>query len=104
MSDEEYVKSKWEHVIVCDGSYRSYVKGAVLLNWANHCFYEFKDFAGAYTFTLEREQKIREVEEEIALIQHEIWLWPNYSQENPAFQRILERLRAAIVGLKEGMK
>lgn len=104
MTDEEYVKSKWEHVIVCDGSYRHYSKGTVLLNWANHCFYDFKNFSGAHAFTLERELKIREVEEEIALIQHEIWLWPNYSQENPAYQRILDRLQVALVELREGMK
>ena len=65
MTDEEYVRARWERVIVCDGSYRHYAKGTILLNWSNHQFYEFKDFSAARAFTENREREIAEVEEEI---------------------------------------
>ena len=67
-ADEEYVRARWKRVIVCDGSYRHYAKGTILLNWANHQFYEFNDCSAARAFTKQREREIAEVEEEIALV------------------------------------
>ena len=68
MTDEEYVRARWERVIVCDGSYRHYAKGTILLNWANHQFYEFNDWSAARAFTEQREREIAEVEDLIWLL------------------------------------
>jgi hypothetical protein len=123
---EEYVRQKWEHVIVCDGSYRHYAKGTVLFNWANHCFYEFPDFAAGYAFTLTREEEIRQVEREIAML---TWIrekallhvrnWFDAPGLHPAhagqlaaektldvavLSRILAREQAALDALKMGLR
>ena len=98
---EAYVRGKWENVIVCDGSYRSYARGTVLFNWANHKFYEFADWDAAYAFTLAREEEVRQVEEEVALLKG----W-RYVQEgiSPQATRILAREQAALDELKRGMR
>jgi hypothetical protein len=108
-TNERYVKSKWEHVIVCDASYRRYAKDTILLNWANHQFYELKDWSAAKAFTVERERQIAEIEEEIVFINLAI----KYSNEScgvegcgceEPFKRILAREQAALDALKVGMK
>ena len=98
---EAYVRRVWENVIVCDGSYRSYARGTVLFNWANHKFYEFADWDAAYAFTLAREEEVRQVEEEVALLKG----W-RYVQEgiSPQATRILAREQAALDELKRGMR
>lgn len=98
MSDaENKVNSVWERVIVCDGSYRHYKKGTVLLNWANHCFYEFDSWSAALAFTEQRLREIAEVEEEITLLER----WRTISG---ATKRILAREQAHLAELKRGMK
>ena len=121
-ANEEYVRQRWEREwIVCDGSYRHYAKGTVLLNWANHCFYEFADFQAAYDFTIAREEQIRLVEEEIKAIEELIictepgdWIEgtepPVYEctqlpeSWKPRLQRILAREQAALDELRKGFK
>ena len=108
MTDEEYVRARWERVIVCDGSYRHYAKGTILLNWANHQFYEFNDWSAARAFTEEREREIAEVEEEIA------WLnqmkrnlppgRPTKEERQAILQRILAVEQARLAELRRGMK
>ena len=101
MTDEEYVRARWERVIVCDGSYRHYAKGTILLNWANHQFYEFNDWSAARDFTEQREREIAEVEEEIA------WLSDGMDCSDPddeVGQRILAVEQARLAELRRGMK
>jgi hypothetical protein len=108
-ADEQYVRERWENVIVCDGSYRHYAKGTILLNWANHQFYDFKDFSAAKAFTVEHERKIAEVEEEIVSVKltiehlHEACGVEGCGCEKP-FKRILARAQAALDALKVGWK
>ena len=75
MTDEEYVRARWERVLVCDGFYLHYTNGTILLNWPNHQFYEFKDFSAARAFTENRERDIAEIQEEVA------WLTKESSQK-----------------------
>ena len=108
MTDEEYVRARWERVIVCDGSYRHYAKGTILLNWSNHQFYEFKDFSAARAFTENREREIAEVEEEIAELESHILCYGNGSVEDErmicVYQRILAVEQARLAELRRGMK
>ena len=106
MTDEEYVRARWERVIVCDGSYRHYAKGTILLNWANHQFYEFNDWSAARAFTEQREREIAEVQEEIEYVSSFAWL-PSRSgkrEEHPVWQRILAVEQARLAELRRGMK
>lgn len=96
----EYVERFWSRVIVCDGSYRNYDRGTVLINWANHRFYDFVDWDAAYVFTKERERKIAEIEEEIAVIsclKVTVGDWDTW-------QRILAREQAALQEVRRGMR
>ena len=108
MTDEEYVRARWERVIVCDGSYRHYAKGTILLNWANHQFYEFKDFSAARAFTEQREREIAEVQEEIAILNEGVELAASTDADERKygipFKRILARLQAVLAELRRGMK
>lgn len=47
-------------------------------------------------------EKIRQVEEEISLIEYEIFLWPRYSASHPGIARILARLQAELCAIKGG--
>ena len=107
MTDEEYVRARWERVIVCDGSYRHYAKGTILLNWANHQFYEFKDFSAARAFTENREREIAEVREEISEIEDDILSYSSHDNADSfavIYRRILARLQARLAELRRGMK
>ena len=55
-------------------------------------------------FTKERERQIAEVEEEVALLEAEATLWPNFYKQQAAYSRILAREQAALAELKRGMK
>lgn len=100
--DEKFVRESWERVLVCDGSYRHYVKGTILINWANHQFYEFGpgDWSAARAFTEERLEQIRQIEEEIHLIEG----WRFTVEGHPAAKRILARLTEQRDALKKGMR
>lgn len=102
---EAYVRRVWENVIVCDGSYRSYARGTVLFNWANHKFYEFADWDAAYAFTLAREEDVRQVEEEERLLQGALDLASdsNHPHRDP-MQRTVKRLKGISDELKRGMR
>lgn len=114
MTDEEYVRARWERVIVCDGSYRHYAKGTILLNWANHQFYEFNDWSAARAFTEQREREIAEVEKEIVLIEnamkihrHNVSVGRKVCQHVKAicrWSRILSREQGVLAELRGGMK
>ncbi len=101
MSDEEYVRSKWKLVAHCDGSYQNYLRGTVLLQDVNRHWFDFDSWSAAVEFTREREEQIRHVEEEIALLEG----WKHLVEvKNPAALRILGREQAALAELKKGMK
>jgi hypothetical protein len=102
--NKQYVRSRWEKVIVCDGSYRHYAKGTVLLNWANHCFHEFASFEAAAEFTRQREVEIRQVEEEITLINRFNSEDHLSEAEQVTIGGILGRSLRALEDLKRGMK
>ena len=107
MTDEEYVRARWERVLVCDGSYRHYAKGTILLNWSNHQFYEFKDFSAARAFTENREREIAEVREEISEIEDDILSYSSHDNADSfavIYRRILARLQARLAELRRGMK
>ena len=61
-------------------------------------------YHAAYLFTKERERQIAEVEEEVALLEAEATLWPNFYKQQAAYSRILARERAALAELKRGLR
>jgi hypothetical protein len=98
-ANERLVRDTWERVLVCDGSYRHYAKGTILINWANHCFYEFNEWSAAAEFTRARLEQIRQVEEEIE------WLDDCAEfDKNATWVRIEAREQAALTELKKGLK
>ena len=106
-ADEEYVRARWERVIVCDGSYRHYAKGTILLNWANHQFYEFNDWSAARAFTEQREREIAEVREEISETEDDILSYSSHDNADSfavIYRYILARLQAVLAELRRGMK
>ena len=69
MSQEEtYVQSKWKLTAYCDGSYRDYPRGTVLVQDVNHHWFDFDSWSAAAEFTRSREEEIRQAEEEIAYL------------------------------------
>lgn len=107
MSDEEYVRSRWEPLYgpscsyggelrVLDGSHPSHT---MRIGWANN-FEEL--WSAAAAFTREHEEQIRLKEEEIDYVRGFTKL-PD-GTEHPVWQRILTRLQAQLTELKKGMK
>lgn len=89
----EYVESRWS-------DYRAMTYGRLDI-----CDMEGEmDYHAAYLFTKERERQIAEVEEEVALLEAEAALWPNFYKQQAAYSRILAREQAALAELKRGMK
>lgn len=68
MSDESQVRAFWKRVLVCDGSYRNYLRGTVLMQPQNNVFYDAVDFDAALAFTEQRKREIREKQEEINVL------------------------------------
>jgi hypothetical protein len=105
-ANEKLVCDTWERVLVCDGSYRHYAKGTILINWANHSFYKFKaeHWDEAASFTRVRLEEIRQVEEEIALLEYASFSADLSGFKPLALGRILVREQAALAELKKGLK
>ena len=118
--DEEFVRSAWEHVIVCDGSYRHYAKGTVLLNWANHCFYEFNSFTAAAEFTRDHLEQVRCAEQNVFSLNEQIGtnidilltmpdeidapFAVSIGEDLARLGRIIEHEQTALKSLKAGLK
>jgi hypothetical protein len=99
--DEKFVREHWGLVARCDGSYRDYPKGTILVQDVNHHWFNFGFWSAAAEFTRERLEQVRQVEEEIA------WLTDGMAvsgDEEPIGDRILARLKEALAALKKGMK
>lgn len=109
MTDEEYVRSKWEKV----DSRETYVAGhgycvslPVLWHEAMTTGYfktEAEAWSASRTFTEQREREIAEVDEEIAFLDDEKRVWPkHYNCDAP--KRTLSRLQSIRAELTKGMK
>ena len=104
---EEYVRSRWDFpIIVCDGSYRDFARGTVLINWANHRFYDFPGFDAAATFTAEREEAIRQKREEIGVVKaaQTVAEVEGCSVERITWARILAVLEGQLAEMLKGWK
>lgn len=107
---EEYVKAKWGWIHCCDGSYRDYKRGTILLQDTRNHWLEFRSWLAAYNFTLERERAIREKQEEISLVLNSMPLQivligntplPNVGEVK---HRLLSVLTAQLDDLRKGMR
>lgn len=98
--DRELVERTWALTALCDGSYRFYPRGTVLIQDVHNQWLHFPDWAAARAFTEQRIREVREIEEEIA--------WVNGVQETVTTImeriRIAKRLEAIRDNLKRGMK
>lgn len=104
MSDEELVRSFWERVLVCDGSYRGYPRDTILINYDNHTFYDFDSWSDAAIFTRDRQDRISEKKEELDLIRHlwgNDWAWVNYEAVERISILLNYKLAELLVGVKE---
>ena len=112
MTDEEYVRSKWENVSVTD--WYADTNCAVeawsvqLYRWTSrvgHTAIDTEMWANAAMFTRERERQIAEVEEEIAYVDEYICGEPHGVEcfNCRVGHRILAREQAALDELRIGM-
>ena len=95
--NERYVRDRWNLVHRCDGSYRGYLGGVVLIQ-DTHGLLHFETWAAARAFTEARLEQIRQVEEEIAYVRR----W--HRGPHPVWTRILAREQATLAELRIGMK
>ena len=114
MIDEEYVQSKWTGD--CTAGNESYLgvffnyKWNVSLNRDLFVFPQFETEEEAWTaaaeFTRQREEEIRKVDEEIALIRGLVILLRSEPGDltTPIWQRVLVNEHAKLAELKRGMK
>ena len=96
-ANEEMVRAAWELTHRCDGSYRGYPRGVVLLQDKHGHWLDFTSWAAAAEFTRERQEEIRQLREEIFYSN----CGPNAI---PVCKRILARLEAELAKLRQGMK
>ena len=111
MTNEEYVRSKWRGVqqYVCGGTNgNSYYVGSdgFIASFCGET--ENESWTAAAEFTRQREEKIRQVEEEIGVCEGCLRMWQppfgnDYGGVGP-MKRILAREQAALAELKRGMK
>jgi len=104
--DEKEVRDSWEFVHRCDGSYRDYPKGTILiLQGVPGKWWDFPSCAAAAAFTRERKEQIRQVEEEIAYTEREAEVGELIGADwTPITKRILVREQAALAELRKGMR
>lgn len=116
MTDEEFVKAHWVMTHICDGSYRHYQRGTILLQDVNHHFFDFPDWPAAAEFTRERLEEIRQLEAEVDLVAEGWNGWNNALNEARGriwvddvvivirTMRILSRLEFLLAEARLGMK
>jgi hypothetical protein len=100
-ADEQYVRSKWEPTakVPCS-EYASIVLDDPY--WLRLHSEEAPAWKGAAEFTREREEQIRQVEEEVRLLN---LIWPTYyPSDSETMKRILEREQATLAELKKGWR
>lgn len=108
IENEEYVRSRWDPNLFNGGLYfyegaRSYHLrlGSKRFEYTQKTKAEC--WSAAYAFTLEREEQIRQVEEEIALMEFIVQAQDEFN-DIVAAKRILAREQAALAELKKGMR
>lgn len=69
MTDREFVEQHWQHCTECDGSYRHYPKGTVLLVIRPHCFIECDSWDAAAEITRDKLEERRQLIVEAARIE-----------------------------------
>ena len=121
-ANEKLVRATWVLVAVCDGSYRGYPRGTVLVQDAisiGHWF-DFDSWSASAEYTTARREEIRQVEKEITTIADDlcdIANWRIFLEENTDLKgivryvryqcrccRILAREQATLAELQRGMK
>ena len=111
MTDEEYVRSKWENV-TSNSTPQYGVEGNLVYwniysdDWLIASGHETEDasWSAAAEFTCSREEEIRQVGEEIELMTN---YWPRPQDGDltfPPWDRICNREQSALAELKRGMK
>ena len=100
---EKYVRSRWASVHIPDTNHFHW---EVWLEFLDGRAEIFKDWSAAYAFTLEREEQIREIREEIALLRGMIMLLQSEPGDEtaPIYQRTINRLQEIVTELRRGMK
>lgn len=101
---EEYVRAKWENIESCIAEEDSPSRVDIYLTRpAQHFVHQLLSdcWLAAYNFTLEREQAIREKQEEIAWL---VAATAYYGRSSTPAQRILSVLTAQLDDLKRGMR
>ena len=98
-----FVREHWDSVHHCDGSYRAYPRGTVLIQMVHGEWLDFASWAAAAEFTEQRLEEIRQVEEEIKL---GAWIVVNCLLpigSLPVMNRKAARENTALTDLKKGM-
>jgi hypothetical protein len=98
---EREVREVWELVHCCDGSYRGYPRGTVLLQDVNGHWFDFETWQAALDFTNQRKREIAEIDEQIAQMKSDRDL-----SEGPVIRiyvGILLRLQSIRAELTKGM-
>ena len=98
-----FVREHWDLVHHCDGSYRAYPRGTVLIQMVHGEWLDFASWAAAAEFTEQRLEEIRQVEEEIKL---GAWIVVNCLLpigSLPVMNRKAARENTALTDLKKGM-
>lgn len=120
-ADERFVRETWVLVAHCDGSYRDYPRGTVLLQDVNNHWFDFKTWSAAAEFTRERLEQIRKstidvastaAKQKTALEMILIFPWGravdeilvDWVQALCSISRIHAREQAALADLKRGMR
>ncbi len=107
IKNHEFVNAHWELVHCCDGSYRSYPRGTILVQDVNSHWFNFDSWSAAAEFTRERLEQLRQVEEELQLIgilkcDIESGSWDEGYLK--VVERVLAREESALAELKKGMR
>ena len=63
--DEKFLLRHWEFVYCCEGSYRSYPRGTILVQDVNLHWFNFDSWSAATEFTRARLELIKDKQEEI---------------------------------------
>ena len=107
-ADEKFVREHWVgqdpiEVLVVDDPMPEFCSASVRIRGFGPCFYRStleEAWASAAEYTRNRLEEIRQVEEEIALVDEQMKSGVDWSRWN----RIEMRLHAALADLKRGMK
>jgi hypothetical protein len=113
-ANEQFVREKWNLVHCCDGSYRNYRRGTILIQDTPGHWLDFQGWIPAAEFTRQREEDIRQVEEEIAEIRKDFEVFAAddlqrikgdpLNPETAIYGRVLAREQELLATLKRGLR